>query len=102
MMPPGVARPWAWVARSNSPQVAPPAQTARRRPGSTVTLRMPPRSITRPPSQTALPAAVAPAPHRQDEAVLAREPDAGDDVLDVPAAQDRRRPAVDHAVVDTP
>ena len=38
MMPPVVARPWAWVASLNAPQVAPPCARAVRRAGSTSTL----------------------------------------------------------------
>ena len=43
---------------------------------------------------------VAAALDREQEAVLARERDAGDDVGHAEAARDRRRPAVDHRVPD--
>jgi hypothetical protein len=55
-MPAVVARPWRWVAASNSPFSAPAPARARRRRGSTRTWLSPRRSITSPPSQTARPA----------------------------------------------
>ncbi len=55
MIPPGAARPNAWVAWSRSPQVHPPSARAVRFSGSTRIPFIPDRSTTTPPSQTALP-----------------------------------------------
>ena len=60
--PPGVASPWTWVARSTSPQVAPACTRAVRAVALTWTARMAERSMTRPSSQTALPATWWPPP----------------------------------------
>ena len=61
-VPPGVASPNACVSWSRSPRCAPPSARAVRVSGSTRTLRIRERSITRPPSTTALPAALCPPP----------------------------------------
>src|SRR5881396_3824200 len=61
-IPPVVARPCAWVARSRSRQVAPPSAVAIRRPGSTCTPFIEDRSTTRPPSQIAVPETPCPPP----------------------------------------
>ena len=59
--------------------------------------------MTRAPSAHPEPGrAVTAAADRDLDAVLAGEPHAGDDVGGVPAARDRRRVLVDHAVVDGP
>ena len=55
-MPPVVARPCACVSWSTSPHRAPPWTTAVRSTGSTETARIADRSITIPPSHTAVPA----------------------------------------------
>ena len=56
--------------------------------------------MTRAPSPTPSPAALWPPPRTAISAPWrAGEPDAGDDVGGVPAARDRRRMLVDHAVV---
>ena len=60
--PPGVARPWTWVAASTSRQVAPPSTHARRWSGSTRTARIAERSIMTAPSPTACPATLWPPP----------------------------------------
>jgi hypothetical protein len=61
-MPPVVASPWAWVSWSTSAHRAPPWTRAVRAAGSTVTARMAERSMTMPPSQTAVPATLWPPP----------------------------------------
>ena len=55
MIPPGAARPKAWVAWSRSPQVHPPSARRSGLSGSTRIPFMEERSMTRPSSQTALP-----------------------------------------------
>lgn len=60
--PPGVARPTACVSWSNPPQVTPPWARAVRAPRSTHTPFMGDRSITMPPSQVPLPAALCAPP----------------------------------------
>ena len=62
MMPPGAARPKAWVAWSTSPRRAPPPATAVRASGSTRTPRMPERSMTRPSSTLPRPPPLWPPP----------------------------------------
>ena len=60
--PPVVARPYACVARSSSPQSTPPAARAVRRAGSTRIAFISDRSIITPSSQTAYPATEWPPP----------------------------------------
>jgi len=55
-MPPVVASPDAWLAWSISPHRTPACAVARRPAASTSTLRMVDRSMTIPPSHTAVPA----------------------------------------------
>jgi len=56
LMPVGTARPKVCVSRSTSPSVAPGPTQARRASGSTRTDFIGDRSISTPPSPTALPA----------------------------------------------
>ena len=60
-MPPGVARPKAWVSRSTSPQRVPAARAVRVT-GSTQRPFIGDRSITTPPSHVAVPATLWPPP----------------------------------------
>src|SRR6266550_1649042 len=60
--PPGTASPKSCASRSVSPQVAPPCARTVCVEGSTWTPRICERSITRPPSLTALPATLWPPP----------------------------------------
>ena len=60
--PPGVTRPWAWVAASKSDHVAPPCEIASPASGSTSTVRIRVRSITRPSSTAQWPAGLWPPP----------------------------------------
>ena len=62
MSPPVTASPWAWVAASTSPHVAPPRATARRRCGSTATEFIRLRLIISPPSQADAPLNECPPP----------------------------------------
>ena len=62
LMPTGRASPCGAVAASIAARVAPGSTRARRCAASTLTLVMSPRSMTRPPSQQALPAMLCPAP----------------------------------------
>ena len=99
--PPGVASPKTCVSRSTSPQVAPPWTRAVRAAGSTWTPRIGERSITSPPSLTALPATLCPPPRTESSrSLLAREVDRRDDVGGAAAAGDQRGLAVDQAVPD--
>ena len=61
-IPTGTASPWACVAASRSPSVAPPAARAVPRAGSTSTSRIRDRSITRPSSTVPVPATLWPPP----------------------------------------
>ena len=100
MKPDGVAMPNFTVAWSTSPQVQPASARTVRPAGSTVVLRNSDRSMTRAPSATPSPAPLWPPPRTAISAPWrAGEPDAADDVGAVPAARDRGRILVDHAVV---
>ena len=101
LMPSGVARPKAWVSRSTSASVAPGPTKARRANGidahglqlrqinhETVIAERKARDV------------VAPAPHRDEHARLAREVHRCDHVGHAAAAHDRGRPFVDHGIPD--
>ena len=103
MMPPVVARPNGYVAALKSPHVAPPSARAVLVAGSTRTPRIPDRSITTPPSHVPNPGTLWPPPRTATvEAVLAREVHGRHHVTGVRRTDDRRRPPVDHGVVDDP
>ena len=102
-MPPVVARPWRWVARSSSDQTTPPAARATRAAGSTDTAFISDRSIITPSSQTAWPATACPPPRTETGRSRSRaKRTACGDVVGARAARDQRRPAVDRAVPDPP
>jgi len=65
MIPPVVASPNCWVARSSSLQSSPPAARAVRAAGSTRTAFISDRSIISPPSTTACPATACPPPRTE-------------------------------------
>ncbi len=100
-IPPTATRPKAWVSRSTSPQVAPPSARTSRLSTSTRTARIGDRSITMPPSQVAKPAALcAPPRTATSRLVLSGETNCPQDVSHAAAADDERRPFVDHLVED--
>ena len=69
--------------------------------GSTRTPFIGDRSMTSPPSQLPRPGPLCPPPRTaMEQIVLAPEIHRRDDVGDVGAARDQRRPLVDHAVVE--
>ena len=101
LMPTGVARPWACVARSTSASVAPGPTRAMRAAESTSTAFMADRSIIKPPSQTAFPAMLCPPPRTAtSRSCAAARRTASVTSPAVGAPGDRRRPPVDHGIPD--
>jgi hypothetical protein len=97
--PPGVTRPWAWVAASKSSQVAPPSEIASR--ALRIDLDVPHQGEVdyQAVVDGAVPGGVvAAATHRDLEGVLLRERQRRSHVLRVDAAGDRRRAPVDQEV----
>ena len=97
--PPVVARPWAWVTRSTSAQMAPPPTLTMRRSTSTSMSAMPRMSSTTPSSHSDRPATECP-PARTaiGKLVLAGERHSRHDVVDGDALDHEPGAAVDHGV----
>ena len=99
--PPGTASPKSCVSRSKSPQVAPPWARTVCVAGSTWTPRICERSMTRPPSLTALPATLWPPPLTESSRPCSRAKLTASTTSAAPRApDDQRRAAVDQPVPD--
>ena len=96
--PPVVARPWSAVARSTCAQMAPPPTRAMRRPGWTSTADIRAGRARRRRRRASGPRPVASGPHGEGQALLAREGDCRDDIVDGHALGHVARPALDHRV----
>ena len=102
-IPPVVASPCAAVASLKPPQVAPPPARAVRAAGSTSTPCMRDRSATIAPSPVPKPGTLCPPPRTARSRPVSRGvPHDRGHVGRVAHADDGRRTAVDHAVVDPP
>ena len=98
-MPPVVASPNALVASLKSPHVAPPWERAVFPPASTSTRRIPDKSRRPRRRRCRSPGRYAPRRGREGQIVVTGEVDRRHDVVRVDAANDGRRPPVDHRVV---